>query len=226
MLKAKVAEIFFSFQGEGPYVGVGQVFVRFAGCNIQCVYCDTQINAFKSYTVGQLAKKVARLAHMHNAAQITLTGGEPLLQVDFIELFLQRVELKNCFVYLETNGILYNAFAKIKQYIDIVALDFKLQTSAKAGVFWPEHKKFLKLCAHRQCFVKIVISLSTSFSDFKKAVDLVNLVKQRIIFVIQPNSFELGARLMHKITRFSIFASKQLPDVRVIPQVHKILGVQ
>ena len=47
--KTKVREIFTSIQGEGPYVGVKQLFVRFCGCNLRCDYCDTDVSTNEEY---------------------------------------------------------------------------------------------------------------------------------------------------------------------------------
>ena len=55
---AKISEIFDSIQGEGPYVGCRQIFIRFCGCNILCDYCDTEFDKGEKYTVKQLVDKI------------------------------------------------------------------------------------------------------------------------------------------------------------------------
>ena len=81
-MKAKITEIFSSIQGEGPYVGIKQVFVRFFGCNTKCVWCDTQKSSFKEYSIKEAASKIRLLsAYSHS---VSFTGGEPLLYKDFI----------------------------------------------------------------------------------------------------------------------------------------------
>ena len=113
--------------------------------------------------------------------------------------------LKKRLVYLETNGILYENFKKIKRFIDIVAIDIKLPSSAKAGVFWAEHEEFLKGCYGNDIFVKIIITLSTEICELKKALDLVKRFDRDITVVLQPNYFELGPKLIKKMRSGNLY---------------------
>ncbi len=94
MKKAKIAEIFFSIQGEGPYTGTSQLFIRFVACNINCRYCDTKRDKFKVYTSAGLAAKAAKLIARHRPQYLCLTGGEPLLEAGFIAEFLKKLGKK------------------------------------------------------------------------------------------------------------------------------------
>ena len=60
--EVKIKEIFESIQGEGPFVGVNQLFLRFCGCNLNCNYCDTDfgMNGAKSYTAESLVRKIVK----------------------------------------------------------------------------------------------------------------------------------------------------------------------
>ena len=74
----KIRESFTSIQGEGPYVGQKQLFVRFCGCNLKCKYCDTDFVPEKSrdYSVDELVKEINSSGEVFT---ISLTGGEPLV---------------------------------------------------------------------------------------------------------------------------------------------------
>ena len=86
---AKIYEVFNSIQGEGLYVGERQIFIRFAGCNLSCQYCDTPQKESGCVELEQLIGQVKELNKPKGAVDaICLTGGEPLLQVDFIKNFL------------------------------------------------------------------------------------------------------------------------------------------
>ena len=73
----KINEIFYSLQGEGRFTGVPAVFVRFAGCNLKCDFCDTDHVAASDMSVCDIVGVVSGFASRH----VVLTGGEPALQV-------------------------------------------------------------------------------------------------------------------------------------------------
>ena len=86
MEEAKVSEIFLSYQGEGPFAGSRQLFLRFYGCNLECEYCDTTLESYKSFTKDSLLGKVMDFEDDYN--ELAVTGGEPLLYADFLSGFL------------------------------------------------------------------------------------------------------------------------------------------
>ncbi|MCG2713151.1 MAG: 7-carboxy-7-deazaguanine synthase QueE [Candidatus Omnitrophica bacterium] len=226
MKTAKITEVFFSLQGEGPYVGTGHVFVRFAGCNIKCRYCDTQKQRYKEYDVKALIFKVKNLLSEHKAGYLSLTGGEPLLQAEFIFDFLKKARLKKTCVYLETNGILYDNFRMVLGLMDVVSLDIKLPSAAKTKAFWAEHREFLKLCIGKKVFAKAVITVSTVNEDIRKLVRMLKEIDKTIPLIIQPDFNGMGQKLVNKAMRFQKYALQYLTDVRVIPQVHRFLNIR
>ena len=124
-MKAPIIEIFSSFQGEGLFIGQRQIFVRFAGCNLNCNYCDT--NDSKSEKSGKLMTVEEVLAAIENIRTpdchvISFTGGEPSLYPEFINEIASRTDLK---ILLETNGTLPEKIDSIEK-LDIVSLDIKL----------------------------------------------------------------------------------------------------
>ncbi len=98
MEKLKVNEIFYSIQGEGKYTGHPAVFVRFAGCNLHCSFCDTEFESYTEMTVDEIMSEVLR----YPTNLVILTGGEPTLQIT-TEL-LNAFENGRRFVNIETNG--------------------------------------------------------------------------------------------------------------------------
>ncbi len=230
MLKARISEIFQSIQGEGKYTGVRQVFVRFFGCTTKCTWCDTPASidetkgTFKEYTVDELWDSARALSD--GCHSISLTGGEPLLQADFLEQFLPRFKTEDQRIYLETNGIFYGELQKIIPCLDIIAMDIKLPSSAKCQPFWEEHEQFLKMAREKDVFVKTVISRDTDREDVLKAAHLIASIDKDIFFVLQPNHFELDGGVLNKCLEFHDECCKLLPNVHTLPQMHKLMKVR
>lgn len=220
-MRARIAEVFKSVQGEGVYRGASQVFVRFFGCNLNCAFCDTKLNFYQNLTLDEVLEKIFSYKDYHS---VSLTGGEPLLQIDFLKNLAKYLKEEGKTIYLETNGTLYNNLSEIIEYVDIIAMDFKSPSSTSQGDFWGEHKEFLKVALRKKVFVKAVICRSTTFSDLKKAVELLNSFKEQVSFIIQPNSFEIDEELNDKIEYFFSFSGKYLSDVKIAGQLHKAMS--
>lgn len=73
----RINEIFYSLQGEGRWTGTPAVFVRFAGCNLRCPFCDTDHNPYREYSEGEIVKEISAFPTSH----VIFTGGEPTLQL-------------------------------------------------------------------------------------------------------------------------------------------------
>jgi len=221
-MEGKIAEIFESIQGEGIYQGVKQIFIRFYGCNLNCKFCDTKLNSYREYGAEALLKKIKH--YNENYHSISLTGGEPLLQADFLKELLPGMGKEK--IYLETNGTLPEELGQIIDRISIISMDIKLPSSTGLRGFWDEHRRFLKVGLKKNIFVKTVVCKSTKLEDLRIAVDLIGEFDKNIPFILQPNSFEIGKGLMDIIKRFQKFCLSNLSDVRIIPQMHKFLKVK
>lgn len=240
-LKAPVSEIFFSYQGEGVYAGEPQIFVRFAGCNLKCDYCDTtktqrvSKSASKQVSVGQVTEKIKQLSRSNRRLTtydlpltVSITGGEPLLYPEYLLELLPELKKHRFKVYLETNGTLPEAFLRVKKYVDVVAMDIKLPSSCKR-VLWKAHREFLVL-SEKKAFVKVIVTGKTTKSEFNKAIEIVCSVSKSIPFVIQPVTVlksEKGECFKPlQMLDWLRAAKRKLKDVSIIPQLHKIWGIR
>jgi len=224
-VKAKISEIFYSIQGEGIYVGYPQVFIRFWGCNLaNCRFCDTQGQEFKEYTVEELIDEMLAF-DKRRFHSVSITGGEPLLQVEFLEKFLPLYKGDKR-IYLETNGTLPDALERVLEYVDIIAMDIKLPSSTGLQPYWDEHRRFLLSAWDKEVFVKTVITKNTTLDDIKNAVELIISVDPTIPLVLQPATEEIDTELVEKIFSFQEEASISLPHVRIIPQLHKYIFIK
>jgi organic radical activating enzyme len=248
MITAMIDEIFASVQGEGPWVGQRHIFVRFIGCDLHCAYCDTpdavksdagagerncraQVSpgSFKREPVPnplspeRLSSLCVRLSIPGPARPVmSLTGGEPLLQAAFLREWLPSA--RTTFrTYLETNGVHDAEMRSLAGLIDVVSMDIKLPSATGQRPYWDEHRKFLSATEGMERFVKTVVCGSTTPDEILFAARLVAEQDRKVPFIIQPASGSMPP--VESLILFQDIALEILEDVRVIPQVHKMLKI-
>ncbi|MCE5285858.1 MAG: 7-carboxy-7-deazaguanine synthase QueE [Pelosinus sp.] len=238
-----IIEVFSSIQGEGAYVGCRQVFVRLAGCNLDCFYCDTAASqrispiAELENTAGQqnFIKEPNPLSGQQLAIHInqllttphhsvSLTGGEPLCQAAALAKVLPLIKGR---FFLETNGTLVKELAILLPMIDIISMDIKLPSSMSGREYWPQHEAFLALANTKEVYVKMVVSASTTNQEFLKALQLISSVNPNNLLVLQPitttqEDLKISPARIYELQERAL---NLLPNVRVIPQTHKYIGV-
>jgi len=127
----RVAEKFISINGEGTRAGELAVFVRFTGCNLRCSYCDTMWAnepgcPYEEMSPGQICDYV-RSTEIKN---VTLTGGEPLLQKDMDKLIGLLIKDCRVRVEIETNGAVdLQPFTRLPEGRPVFTMDYKLPSS-------------------------------------------------------------------------------------------------
>lgn len=232
-MKAPIIEIFSSFQGEGPLVGQRQIFVRFAGCNLDCSYCDTNKskseNSGKVMTVEEVVDEINRLV-TPDCKVVSFTGGEPSLYSDFISEVSKNIDLK---ILLETNGTLPNNIDKIEN-LNIVSLDIKLPEHFKGdfdeNILLNEIKS-LNLLIERSIMVycKIVTLTTTKTSTIKEVIEKLSesITNKNVLQIdIQPSSpISDWKGKTEKLFEFSEIAGEHF-EVSTIPQIHTILNIE
>lgn len=241
-MPAYIQEIFNSIQGEGPYAGMRQVFVRFEKCQLHCSYCDTpQTRVISgscrielksgsrefSYIETPLNEKyvaeLIRKSWTPSTKHVAFTGGEPLLQADFIRALDIEYPL-----YLETNSGFPEKAKKIRDIIEIASCDIKLPEHECTDHYFELLKNELEtlsiLNETSKTFVKVIILPETTTESLSLAVEGVRSIDENIPFILQPvtSKNKVPSQLLFELMDF---AGEKLKDVRVIPQTHKMLGL-
>lgn len=247
--KAIIREVFNSIQGEGIYLGVRQVFVRFQGCPLRCSYCDSIetwnyelescrvektpgardfYNVSNPLNVNELERIVKKL-WLPSTKHLSLTGGEPLLYASYIAELSSKLDKK---LYLETNSALPAQAEQIKHCIDIASCDIKLLEHGNFDDYdqlLKDELETLKIFyrAKVDLFAKIVVLEETTPASLSPAVEGIARISKRIPLVLQPVT--PTEKIKAKPTPMELlelmeFAGRKLLDVRVIPQAHKITG--
>lgn len=232
-MKAPIIEIFSSFQGEGTLIGQRQIFVRFAGCNLNCNYCDTKNSISKKdgvlMTPAQVVSKIESIL-TPDCQTISFTGGEPSLYPEFIN---EVSELTNLDIMLETNGTLPENIDLIDN-LDIVSLDIKLKEhfngDFKEDIFLNEIKS-LNLLIEKSInvYCKLVILPCLKIESFEEVIKKIDdgiIYKNDLQFIIQPSSpLNDWKGISNSLFEFSEVVGKYF-KVSTIPQIHKILNIE
>jgi 7-carboxy-7-deazaguanine synthase len=241
-----VSEIFSSIQGEGMLAGRRQIFVRLMECNLDCRYCDTN---FEKSDICRLESKpgsgtflnlpqplsLHKISAIFNDWQsqlpgahhsVSFTGGEPLLHADALAEWFPKIRT-SLPIHLETNGTMHIALRQVKQHVDYISMDMKLpSTSGCTEKLWELHALFLQEAHGGPVSVKVVVGEDTPDSEIRQVCDVISSVDAALPLFLQPLSMpdgSIGITAAH-ILRLQELASSRLPDVRVIPQMHKLLG--
>jgi len=224
-VKARIAEIFHSLQGEGLYLGEPTTFVRFAGCNLDCGYCDTPLAKAGDKSIAmEVSGVLAEIVGVTKAGDfVSLTGGEPLLQADFIAALIPGLKERGHRLYLETNGTLFKELASILSGLDVVSMDIKPPTACGKDL-WDMQQKFLQT-ARDKVFVKLVICDKTTAAEVERSARMIVAVDRKIILILQPAEGP-NAPDMQAVRRYQALAGELLQNVSIIRQMHKIWNIR
>lgn len=208
----QVVEKFVSINGEGMRVGELSVFIRFRGCNLMCSYCDTTWanEPFVDYTE-ETPEEIFRYIKGTGIKNVTITGGEPLLQKDvdrFIGLILSGGDYR---VEVETNGSV--DISRFENSPAVVTMDYKLPSSGFEESMLTENFEHLK----KEDCVKFVAG---SLVDLERALDIINEynLTEKCNVIISP---VFGMIKPENIVEF--MKRNKLNDVRLQLQMHKTI---
>ncbi len=237
-----VSEIFSSFQGEGPWAGVKQVFVRLGGCSLGCSYCDTPDAQRPSRWCRIEREPLGRSFYLRpnplepqevcgevqriwdpSFHSVSLTGGEPLEQPEELAVLMSHLRSAGLATYLESNGTLPGALARVVKLAGVISMDVKLHSSGGTGDLLGRHADFLRLTEGRPVFLKVVITAATDAREAARAFSVLSRIRKGAPLVLQPVSASGGQEPpdFERLAYFQHVAGDYFDEVRMIPQMHK-----
>ena len=123
----KIAELFYSVQGEGSLVGVPSVFIRTSGCNLRCVWCDTPYTSWSPEGADLSLDQILGEVQSYPSRHVVVTGGEPMIAPEIIQL-TERLRQLGLHITIETAGTVLKSVA-----CDLMSISPKLSNSTPLG---------------------------------------------------------------------------------------------
>lgn len=203
----EISELFFSIQGESSYAGQPCVFIRLAGCNLRCSYCDAGYT-YEEPGIPKDLSEIIAFAAQYPDLPVEITGGEPLLQ-DNVYRLMDELLTTGRSVLLETNGSI--SLAKVPTGV-VKIMDVKCPGSNMQDHLLPDNLQMLGALDE----LKFVLS---SRSDYQWAVDFLNSsdLNKKLAIHFSPVIGKLEPALLA-----AWILADQLP-VRLQLQLHKFL---
>ncbi len=178
----KIAEVFYSLQGEGGLIGTPSVFVRVSGCNLRCSWCDTPYASWepegREMSIGQIAEAV----EAHPARHVVLTGGEPMIMPEIVPL---TEALRGRHVTIETAGTVFAPVA-----CDLMSISPKLSNSTPEGRWAAQHERLRiqpevlrRLMANYEYQLKFVVARPEDIDELRQLVETLAAETSRVILM-------------------------------------------
>ena len=181
----RIAELFYSIQGEGSLLGVPSVFIRTSGCNLRCSWCDTPYTSWQpegsEFTLDQILEEVAR----HPARHVVVTGGEPMIAPQIVPL-TGRLRERGLHITIETAGTVFAPVA-----CDLMSISPKLANSTPHDPHWKDRHERLRiqpqvladLVARYDYQLKFVIQAVDDLTEVRALVSALNADRERVILM-------------------------------------------
>jgi 7-carboxy-7-deazaguanine synthase len=180
----KIAELFYSLQGEGSLVGVPSVFVRTSGCNLRCSWCDTPYTSWQPEGTELSLDQILDEVRAHPARHVVVTGGEPMIAPDILPL-TERLREAGLHITIETAGTVFKPVA-----CDLMSISPKLANSTPEGPFRAQHERLriqtdvlAELMARYQHQLKFVIARAEDLDEVRAIVAALGADAERVILM-------------------------------------------
>ena len=192
----KIAELFYSLQGEGSLVGVPSVFIRTSGCNLRCSWCDTPYTSWQPEGTELDLNRIVDEVRAHPARHVVITGGEPMIQPEMVPL-TERLRALGMHITIETAGTVFQPVS-----CDLMSISPKLSNSTPGGSFAEPHDRLRiqpavlrELMARYEYQLKFVVENPADVAEIRALLEALDAPRERVI--LMPEGTE-HARLVER----------------------------
>jgi len=189
----KIAELFYSLQGEGSLVGVPSVFIRTSGCNLRCAWCDTPYSSWQPEGTELRLDQILGQVKAYPAHHVVVTGGEPMIAPEIVALTedLRRLGLH---ITIETAGTVFQPVA-----CDLMSISPKLSNSTPDDPRWTaQHERLrinrevlLQLLGRYDYQLKFVIRAAEDLQEIHVLLDELRADRSRVILMPEGTNREV-----------------------------------
>jgi 7-carboxy-7-deazaguanine synthase len=180
----KIAELFYSLQGEGALVGVPSVFIRTSGCNLRCRWCDTPYTSWSPEGTDFDLDRIVDEVRAHPTRHVVITGGEPMIQPELVAL-TERLRALGLHITIETAGTVFQPVA-----CDLMSISPKLANSTPAGTFAAPHDRLriqpavlTELMERYQYQLKFVVEKRADMDEIRDLVATLHAPTESVILM-------------------------------------------
>jgi 7-carboxy-7-deazaguanine synthase len=188
----KIAELFYSLQGEGSLVGVPSFFIRTSGCNLRCAWCDTPYTSWSPEGVETTLDAILAEARRHRGRHVVVTGGEPMIAPEVIELTM-RLREAGMHITIETAGTVFKLVA-----CDLMSISPKLSNSTPEGPWQAQHERLriqpevlARLMAQYQYQLKFVVAQPEDIGEIRALLRSLDAPPYRVILMPEGTDAEV-----------------------------------
>jgi len=180
----KIAELFYSLQGEGSLVGVPSVFIRTSGCNLRCSWCDTPYTSWQPEGVELTLRQILDEVRAHRARHVVVTGGEPMIAPEILPM-TEQLRALGLHITIETAGTVFHPVA-----CDLMSISPKLSNSIPEGRPAAQHDRLRiqpailsELIARYDYQLKFVIERPEDLEEVRDLVAALSADRERVILM-------------------------------------------
>ncbi|HMJ62729.1 MAG TPA: 7-carboxy-7-deazaguanine synthase QueE [Bryobacteraceae bacterium] len=192
----KIAEIFYSLQGEGILTGVPSVFVRTSGCNLRCTWCDTPYTSWQPEGEERSNDQIVAAVAGYGAAHVVVTGGEPMIAPEIVAL-TERLRDTGLHITIETAGTVFAPVA-----CNLMSISPKLRNSTpheRDGGRWAaQHDRvrwqpevLRRLVSDYEYQLKFVIAEPHDVEEVEQVRQVLGVVAARVVLMPEGTRREI-----------------------------------